>query len=192
MKQSGLIGLCILLAAVFVLLQALPVQADEGMRSSSQTMIRHARHSAWIEHTQSTLDELKGKLNLSSEQAAAWETWSRGVTKDAQRQLEQETSWLDDRDVSARLAPDGPTPERMLKGIERLRAETKWMQQQLVQLEAAQARTANFYNTLTVNQKTIFDLFWHLLHHRMAARDDDSGMAMGFCRGAFAGPVGGR
>ena len=192
MKQSGLIGLCVLLAAAIVLLQSLPVQADEGMQPPYGAMTRHARHSAWIQHTQSTLDELKGKLNLNPEQATAWGAWSAGVTKDAQRQLEQEKSSLEDRQVGGGPAIDGPTPERMLRGIERLRAETKWMQQQLVQLEAAQVRTKNFYDTLTVNQKTIFDLFWHLLHHRVAGYDDGGGMAMGSCRGEYDGPVGSR
>jgi len=192
MKQSGLIGLCVLLAAGIVLLQSFPVQADEGMQPPSGGMTRHARHSAWIHHTQSTLDELKGKLNLSPEQTTAWNAWSDGVTKDAQRQLEQEKSWLDDKAVGGRPTIDGPTPERMLRGIERLRAETKWMQQQLNQLEAAQLRTKNFYDALTVNQRTIFDLFWHLLHHRVAGYDDGGGMAVGSCQGGFDGAVGGR
>jgi len=64
----------------------------------------------------------------------------------------------------------------MARGIERLRADTKWMQGHLVELEAAQARTKAFYGELDANQRTIFDLFWHEVHHRASGHDDVPGM----------------
>jgi hypothetical protein len=138
------------------------------------------------------VDELKGKLNLGPEQTAAWDTWSAGVTKDAQRQFEQKKSWLEEKGVRGKPTTDGTTPERMARGIERLRAEAKWMQEQLVQLEAAQVRTKTFYNTLATNQRTIFDLFWHEVHHRVSGHDDDWGMSDGPVPGEYEGPVSGR
>jgi len=76
----------------------------------------------------------------------------------------------------AKSGADGTTPERMAHGIERLRAETKWMQEHLAQLEAALGRTNAFYNTLGTNQKTIFDLFWHKVYHRASGHDGGRGM----------------
>ena len=70
---------------------------------------------------------------------------------------------------------DGTTPERMARGIARLRAETATMQDHLTQLEAAQVRTKALYDTLSTNQKTIFDLFWHGVYHRVF-RQDEGGM----------------
>jgi len=60
----------------------------------------------------------------------------------------------------------------MARGIEHLRAEANWVQEHLVQLEAAQVRTQAFHDTLGTNQKTIFDLFWGEMHHRVSGLDD--------------------
>jgi hypothetical protein len=129
----------------------------------------------WIEHTQQTLGELKGKLNLAPGQLAAWENWSGGVLHDAHQQLEQDKA-RQPQAVAPETAESETTPERMARGIERLRAQTKWMQEHLAQLEAAQGRTKTFYAQLDTNQKTIFDLFWHKVHHRAAAAEDDCEM----------------
>lgn len=53
-------------------------------------------------------------------------------------------------------------------GIACLRAETTWMQAHLVQLEAAQVHTKTFYDVWDSNQKTIFDLFWHVMYRRVS------------------------
>jgi hypothetical protein len=121
----------------------------------------------WAEHTQQTLDELRKKLNLTPAQSAAWESWSAGVMKDAHQQLERKMDDGKGPPGMNRSWADGPTPERMAHGIERLRATIVAMQEHLSQLEAAQARTKTFYDQLDANQKTIFDLFWHEVHHRV-------------------------
>jgi hypothetical protein len=175
MKKSSLIGQCVLVAAGAFLLQSVPVFADEGLPPPPGGMAEHGRNFNWAQHTQRSLDELKGKLNLAPEQMAAWDTWSRGVIKDARQQLEQKKSEHEEKAGKAKPADD-TTPERMARGIEHLRAETNWMQEHLVQLEAAQVRTKAFYNTLNTNQKTIFDLFWHELYHRVSGHDDGYGM----------------
>jgi hypothetical protein len=192
MKESSLIGNCILFAAASLLLQSFPVLADDGLSSPVGAVAGHIRNPDWIQHTQSTLDELKGKLNLGPEQIAAWDTWSSGVTKDAQRQLDQKKPWLQENGARTKPTTDGTTPERMARGIERLRAETKSIQEQLVQLEAALARTKTFYNTLGTNQRTIFDLFWHELHHRVSGHDGGWAMTDGPVPGQYECPMGGR
>lgn len=126
----------------------------------------------WIQHTRHTLTELKRKLNLAPEQLPAWETWSGGVVKDAHQQLESRKDLREKKDSGTKTQEDATTPEQMALGIQRLHAQIEWMQQHVVQLEAAQARTKAFYDTLDANQKTIFDLFWHEMYHRAAGHED--------------------
>jgi hypothetical protein len=122
----------------------------------------------WFEHTQRTLSELKVKLNLIPGQMAAWETWSNGVMTDARSQIVRMKDRQEQMANATKFWEEGATPERMQRGIERIRAEIKRMQDHLAQLEAAQARTSAFYGQLDTNQKTIFDLFWRDVHNRMA------------------------
>jgi hypothetical protein len=177
MKKSSLVGLRILVAASALLLQSAPVFAAEGMPPSGK-MAESSRSFDWIQHTQHTLDELKGKMNLAPEQLVAWDTWSHGVLKDARQQLEQKKSKHEEKDKGGKTKPgaDLTVPEQMARGIVHLREETAWMQAHLSQLEAAQVRTQTFYNTLDTNQKTIFDLFWHEVYHRVAGHDGGFGM----------------
>jgi len=195
MRKSSSIRQFVLVGAGALLLQCVPVFADEASPAPAGGMPGHSRNFDWIQHTQRTLDELKGKLNLAPGQVAAWDTWSSGVLKDARQQLDQKKSWLEEKEGAAKSPADGTTPDRMARGIERLRAETNWMQEHLAQLEAAQVRTKAFYDKLDTNQKTIFDLFWHEVHHRAAGHDDGWGMheheGFGPMRGEREGPAGG-
>ena len=126
----------------------------------------------WVQHTRLTLDRLKSKLVLSATQNGAWDSWSRGVLADARMQTEQKNSMREERETKGRSMEDETTPERMARGIARLREENSWMQKHLTQLEAAHARTTTFYNSLSANQKTIFDMFWREMHHKMKADED--------------------
>lgn len=45
-------------------------------------------------------------------------------------------------------------------------AQIKWMEAHLERLNAAQVRTKTFYDALDTEQKTIFDLFWTVMHQR--------------------------
>jgi hypothetical protein len=173
MKRTSVIGQCVLVAASALLLQSLPALADEPSRAASAGAAQHSRGFDWVQHTQHTLDELKVKLNLVPEQTAAWDTWSGGVMKDARQQLEQKKERHEEKAAGGKAHSEPSTPERMARAIESLRAQTNWMQEHLVQLEAAQVRTKVFYDRLDTNQKTIFDLFWHEVHHRAAGHDDD-------------------
>ncbi|MDR3414898.1 MAG: Spy/CpxP family protein refolding chaperone [Nevskia sp.] len=178
MKWSGAIRLGLILGSWVLLAHSSPVLADDPKPTASARMQEHGFD--WIEHTQYTLSELKSKLNLSPAQVAGWQTWSEGVLTDARRNLEQRKA-EQGKEVREPAAPmDLTTPEQMGRGVDRLRTHLKWMQEHLAQLEAAQTRTKVFYDTLDTNQKTIFDLFWHEMSHRMAGHD---GMGMGMGMG---------
>jgi len=166
MKRSRSITRCVAVALA-ALVPAVSAFAAGPPASAPQAAAQRERKFDWFEHTQQTLNELKGKLNLTPGQAAAWDTWSSGVLGDARQQLAR----MKDREQKMAEGPllwtEGSTPERMAHGIDRLRGELKRMQEHLTQLEAAQARTKTFYDQLDTNQKTIFDLFWREAHYRM-------------------------
>jgi len=174
MNKSKFLLQCLLAAAGTLLFQATPVLAQEG--PPPMIMAGHMVAFDWVRHTQSTLDELKGLLNLTPDQTAAWDTWSHGVIKDAHQQIDQRKLGSEEKSGKVKDTMSNTTPELMAQGIEHLRAQTAWMQAHLTQLEAAQVRTLTFYNTLSANQKTIFDLFWHEMHHRSAGHDGERGM----------------
>jgi hypothetical protein len=127
----------------------------------------------WLVHTRRTLEDLRGKLNLGGSQKAAWDAWSAGVIRDAQEQVNPRRPNPDVPSAPPSATLNDTTPQRMARSLRDMRADLVWLQQQVVQLEAAQARTQTFYDGLDRNQKTIFDLFWHELHHRLSGHDDD-------------------
>jgi hypothetical protein len=129
----------------------------------------------WIRHTESTLAELKVKLKLEPGQMHAWDVWSDGVIKDAQKQLSGNSPPEATGDQPAG-SYDDTTPAQMARGIAHLRAHTRWMQEHLVDLEAALARTSAFYELLDAKQKTIFDLYWHEVRHRVGGDGAHWGM----------------
>ena len=167
-----------LVATAALLLPGLCVLAAESPApppSPAPTMGAPGPKFNWFEHTQKTLSELKVKLNLAPGQMAAWDTWSNGVMTDARSQIVRMKDRQEQMAGAMNSWDQGTTPERMQRGIERIRAEIKRMQDHLSQLEAAQARTNAFYGQLDTNQKTIFDLFWRDVHHRMAGSTEGMG-----------------
>ena len=178
MNKPRLLGQCLLIAASVLLLPSTGAFANPAMPGlglgpgpGQGGMFRHASNFDWVKHTQQTLEELKGKLSLKPEQMPAWETWAAGVIADANQQVEKGNAAATDKASARQALKDETTPQRMAKGIERLRTQTSWMQAQLVRLDAAQARTQTFYDALDAQQKTIFDLFWTVMHHRIADQD---------------------
>jgi len=161
------------LLAVF-LMPALSASAIEELPPMPGTGMELGQHFDWMMHTQRTLGELKEKLNLAPAQLAGWNTWSQGVLDDGKQQLALKKSEHEQKLLESKAASSETTPEKMARGIERLKSETAWMQQHLMQLEAAQLRTSVFYGTLDTNQRTIFDLFWHELYHRISGHDQGS------------------
>ncbi|WP_448126073.1 Spy/CpxP family protein refolding chaperone [Pseudomonas veronii] len=174
MNKPRLLGQCLLIAASVLLLPSTGAFANPampGLGPGQGGMFRHASNFDWVKHTQQTLEELKGKLSLKPEQMPAWETWAAGVIADANQQVENDNPAATDKASARQALKDETTPQRMAKGIERLRTQTSWMQAQLARLDAAQARTQTFYDALDAQQKTIFDLFWTVMHHRIADQD---------------------
>jgi hypothetical protein len=173
-----LIATAALLAAGTAALSPAPVQAQAA--GDGAWAAHHERgHPAdldWIQHTQATLDELKHKLSLDPAQGAAWDAWSAGVMTDAHHQLERKESGAPPERARPHAGITETTPDQMARGIERLRAQATWMQAHLGELEAAQLRTRTFYDTLDGKQQTIFDLYWHEMHHRMSGHDGNWGM----------------
>ncbi len=176
LKNSSAMRWCALLAGAVLALHTASAPAADAAPAATGSMPGHPQGFDWIEHTQRTLNELKGKLNLAPGQLAAWDAWSAGVMKDAHQQLDQKKPWLEEQEAGAEPGDESTTPERMTRGIEHLRAETAWMQDHLVRLEAARARTSAFYDALDTNQKTIFDLFWHEVYDRTTGYDGGGGM----------------
>jgi len=164
--------------AVF-LAPAMSASAHEELPPMSGASIDHDQHFDWMMHTQRTLGELKVKLNLTPAQLGQWDTWSQGVLDDGKQQLAQKKTERDQTRIESKAIEGETTPEKMARGIARLKSETAWMQQHLVQLEAAQVRTSVFYGTLDTNQRTIFDLFWHELYHRISGHDQSGNVPVG-------------
>ena len=168
MKNTCLAGLRLTVALALCLSSASAVLAQpatSGVAANASV--------DWLSHTRSTLEDLRGKLNLGANQKAAWDAWSAGVIKDAQEQLNPRRSKTDIPSAPPIATLNDTTPQRMARSLRDMRADLVWLGQQVTQLEAAQARTQTFYDGLDRNQKTIFDLFWHELHHRRSGHDDD-------------------
>jgi len=174
--KSKVVAFCQLAIFAVLLSPVISASADEDLPPMQGSAMEHGRHFDWLMHTQRTLDELKGKLNLAPAQLAGWNTWSRGVLDDSKQQLGHKKNEHDQKQLESKVSADETTPEKMARGIERLKSETAWMQEHLAQLEAAQIRTSAFYATLDTNQKTIFDLFWHELYHRISGHDQSGGV----------------
>jgi hypothetical protein len=166
MKKAGLIGQYILIAAGALLLPSANVFANPETPPSGGTA-EYRQDFDWVKHTQQTLDDLKGKLNLTPAQMPAWETWSAGLITDAHQQPGKDNPGHEGKGSAAKPMVDETTPEKMAHGIERLHAQITWMQAHVARLEAAQVRTKTFYDTLSTDQKTIFDLFWNGMHRKM-------------------------
>jgi hypothetical protein len=164
-------------------------QEQSALGSRAGPVTGHAQEFDWVEHTRSTLGELKAKLTLDPGQMPAWDTWSNGVVKDAHRQISPQSARPDDTLGVADSYSDETTPAQMARGIEHLRAHTAWMQDHLVELEAAQARTQAFYDALDAKQKTIFDLYWHEIRHRVSGHDGDWPMRGKMHEGAAMGAM---
>lgn len=168
MKKSNLCLRCAVIVVAAFTLQSAAVFADEAMPMKSGMMGEHGDRQDWAQHTKKTLDDLKAKLHLRADQTGAWDAWSHGVLKDAEQQLDGNVAKHKGDEHKEMAEMDETTPERMAHHIARLRADTAWMQEHLVQLDAALVRTKTFYEALDVNQRTIFDLYWQEMHGRSA------------------------
>lgn len=99
--------------------------------------------------TQKRLAEMKQKLNLKPAQQAAWNTFSGDLAAQATMRAQSKEK------MKETLGPDYenlPTPEKMQKMVVIMRSNADF-------LSKTASITKTFYDGLSTEQKTIFDLF---------------------------------
>ncbi|HEY8024461.1 MAG TPA: hypothetical protein VIF60_07845 [Burkholderiaceae bacterium] len=174
--KAMLIGTGVLMVAGALLLRTVPVMANEGLPVSVEMVARHDRQIDQAIHTQRTLNEMKNRLGLAPSQIAVWVAWSQGVLADGRWQVEYRNNASAQRTIDEGVLANETTPQKMARGVERLKFESAQMQEHLAQLEAAHARTGALYEILDADQRTTFDLFWYAQNH--GAPDGEQGGGM--------------
>ena len=164
MKQNivrrSLLGICLLAAAPMALADNHHMMdhrdGDRGMHQQG------GGRFGPVQRAEKHLGELEQKLNLKSDQRAAWNTYSQAVMGHArdkagrmERMRGRHGRMHDNADTATKL-------ERMSQ-VMRARAD---------RLEQMANDTRAFQNVLSTEQKTIFDLYWqvHSPRHRHGMR----------------------
>jgi periplasmic protein CpxP/Spy len=98
---------------------------------------------------QKHLDKLGKKLNLTAAQQPAWTIYSSAMLKLAQEHAQERDKW---KSAGHSETKDITTPERLEKMAARLRTGAE-------KLSKLAADTKTFYEQLSPEQKTIFDLY---------------------------------
>lgn len=110
---------------------------------------QHSQSKDPVAATQKRLAELKQKLNLKPSQQAAWEKFSNAMTAQAKAQAQSREKM---KDTLGRDYENMSTPEKMEKMAAMMRAHAD-------SLSKTASDTKTFYDGLSAEQKTIFDLF---------------------------------
>jgi DNA helicase IV len=110
---------------------------------------RHGHSKDPVAAAQKRLAELKQKLNLKPSQQAAWETFSNALTAQARARAQSREKM---KGTFGRDYENMPTPERMEKMAAMMRSNAD-------SLSKIASDTRIFYDGLSAEQKTIFDLF---------------------------------
>jgi len=134
------------------------LMAGAGVQAIAQDM--HAKTHDTVEETRGTakdpvagtqkrLADLKQKLNLKSTQQAAWDTFSNALIAQAKAQTQSKEKM---KATIGHGFESKPTPEKMeiMAAMMRTSADN---------LSKTAADTKTFYEVLSPEQKTIFDLF---------------------------------
>lgn len=139
--------------------------APQSARMRSADAPRHAMHDP-VAAAQQRLDRLGKKLNLKPSQQDAWKSFSAGMLKLAQEHAQEMGKGpLGDRSKLEELS----TPDKMEKMAAAMRKHAD-------SLSKLASDTKPFYDQLSPEQKTIFDLYaknaWHNrmqqgMQHRM-------------------------
>ncbi len=148
MKRS-MTAMC--LACGFLMAGAAAGTMAQDMRPGAHGEAEAARGHAVdpVLATQKRLAELRQKLNLKPNQHEAWERFSNALT--AQAKMHAQSREKMNRS-SGRDFENMPTPEKMEKMAARMRLNAD-------RLSKAASDTKVFYDVLSPEQKTIFDLF---------------------------------
>lgn len=130
----------------------------------------NGNENLWVRHTQGMLEDMKSRLNLSEGQQAAWNAWSGDVLSITREQTERIDHWRQEHEKRARSHGMDDhlhmtTPERMSHGLEHMQVEIQRLQDHVALLQKLQTSTQIFYDKLSTDQKTIFDLYWQQAYH---------------------------
>ncbi len=152
--RSSILAMGLLAASGFA------AAADEAPAEPPASHHAPHRHFDPVAHTQRSLDNLAKKLNLKDEQKAAWQTYSDGAlsrAKERTAKMQEMRSHKADRQAM-RDADTATKLDRM----------SQMMRERADKLEKVAQDTRAFEDTLSPEQKTIFDLYWKSrFQHRM-------------------------
>lgn len=136
-----------LLLGQSVLAEPTNTAAPAKQESASVTVKQHNRQ----EKRQKHLEMLKSNLKLNASQEAAWTEWVDTIKedpKDLQEMRDNMESW------------SGMT------AIERMEKKLAFLKERVTKQEARLAATKKFYDTLSPEQRLIFDKDFNAGHHR--------------------------
>lgn len=122
-------------------------ETHPAARGGAEAPYSHSKDP--IVATQKRLAELKQKLNLKPTQQTAWETFSNALITQAKAHMQSREKM---QGAFGRDHEDMPTPEKMEKMAAMMRANAD-------SLSKTASDTKTFYDVLSIEQKTIFDLF---------------------------------
>lgn len=157
MKKS-ITTLCLISGFMIAGVEAPAMAQGTHPAKQGATEDQHTRSMDRAAATQKRLADLKQKLNLKPTQQSAWDTFSAAFTAQAKGQAQaRENMRSGSRDDYEKLS----TPAKMEKMAAMMRSSAD-------SLSKTASDTKTFYEVLTSEQKTIFDLFakdrWN---HRM-------------------------
>ena len=144
--KNSLVTACLISGLMF------GAAASYAAAPATQSTINSANASQQhdpVPATQKRLAELKQKLNLKPAQQPAWDTFSRDLAAQAASRAQSKEK------MKGALGPDYqnlPTPEKMEKMVIMMRSNADF-------LSKTASITKTFYDGLSTEQKTIFDLF---------------------------------
>ena len=145
--RKGLLGICLLAAAPLVL-------ADQHHMMDHHDGDRGMHHEGGrlgpAKRAEKHLGELEQKLNLKSDQQAAWKTYAQAVMGHAK---DRESRMKRMRGRRGSMHGDADTATK----LERM---SQWMRAGADRLDQMAKDTRAFQDVLTTEQQTIFDLYW--------------------------------
>ncbi|UCH47292.1 MAG: Spy/CpxP family protein refolding chaperone [Betaproteobacteria bacterium] len=148
--RQALLGICLLAAAPLVL-------ADNHHMMDHHDGDRGMHHDGGgrfgpVKRAEKHLSELEQKLNLKSDQMAAWKTYSQAVMGHAK---DRETRMKKFRGRRGSMHSDADTATKLERA-------SQWMRAGADRLEQMAKDTRTFQTVLTTEQQTIFDLYWQV------------------------------
>jgi hypothetical protein len=127
-------------------------------RPSPEPSLQEVSHQVVVKISQERIDSLKKKLNLQVDQLVAWNVWSSVLLVDVKKQRIEDMKMLEN--VREPMMETNTTNQKILRQEKRLQFHIDRLQIQFKRIEAARLNTESFYQLLSKDQQTIFDLFW--------------------------------